>query len=96
MAHVIGIGTFWEFLVVDENLDYYGPKATNVWQNDWGCVGTPPVEKDFGPGTRGNASCLIFIILLLPIWDFLISCHDLILFGLLYLRWTLGRGLSCR
>ncbi len=62
MGHVIGIGALWDYLL-DENGDY--PKntsATAVWQKDWGCVGTPPIEKDYGPGTaysHWDEECLL-------------------------------------
>ena len=53
MGHIIGIGTLWDNNnLLDTNNDYrVDTRATNVWRNDWGCVGTPPVEKDFGSGT---------------------------------------------
>ena len=56
MGHVIGIGTLWSFnnLVIDD-LDYLGEEAIDVRINDWGCSSSaPPVETDFGPGTRGG------------------------------------------
>ena len=53
MGYIIGVGSYWQFLVLDENLDYFGAKATQVWQSDWGCIGTPPVEKDLGPEFEG-------------------------------------------
>ena len=62
MGHVIGIGALWDYLL-DENGDY--PKntsATAVWQKDWGCVGTPPIEKDYGPGNafgHWDEECLL-------------------------------------
>jgi len=54
MGHVVGIGTSWRRNnVVDANNDYIGAAGINVWTNDWGCVSSaPPVEKDFGPGSR--------------------------------------------
>lgn len=54
MGHIIGIGTMWDLNnLTDANKDYrVGTKATSVWQNDWGCSGTPPVEKGFNPGTQ--------------------------------------------
>lgn len=54
LGHVIGIGTMWDLNnLTDANKDYrVGTKATSVWQNDWGCLGTPPVEKGFNPGTQ--------------------------------------------
>ena len=49
MGHIIGIGTLWD---LDDNNNYrVNTRATDVWTNDWGCVGTPPIEKDGGPGT---------------------------------------------
>lgn len=64
--HVIGIGTMWDYAgcVGDQASDYpyLCTKATNVWQNDWGCTGTPPVETDGGGGTAGghwDEACLI-------------------------------------
>ena len=52
MAHVLGVGTLWEVnKLLDENNNYLeDTMATKIWR-DWGCVSTPPVEKDFGPGT---------------------------------------------
>ena len=37
-----------------ENEVYLGEEGLRVWQNDWGCAGSPPIERDFGPGTRGS------------------------------------------
>jgi hypothetical protein len=55
MAHVIGIGTLWARNgLVNNNLVYTGVNAKRVWTVDWGCVGSPPVEKDGGAGTRGG------------------------------------------
>ena len=53
MGHIIGIGTLWKNNnLLDTNNDYgVDTRATNVWRNDWGCVGTPPIEKNLGPGT---------------------------------------------
>ncbi len=52
MGHVLGIGSLWGRNgtgvnnLLDQNNDYRAEtRATNVWQNDWGCVGTPPIEK---------------------------------------------------
>jgi hypothetical protein len=53
MGHVLGIGTLWKrnnLTDVDNNYRG-GTRATDVWNNVWNCVGTPPVEKDFGNGT---------------------------------------------
>ena len=62
MGHVIGIGTLFDYLL-DENGDYAkNTSATAVWQKDWGCVGTPPIEKDYGPGTaygHWDEECLL-------------------------------------
>lgn len=62
MGHVIGIGTLWGYIgLVDGALNYLGANAINIW-NSWGCVGTPPVETDGGPGTAGghwDEDCLI-------------------------------------
>jgi hypothetical protein len=33
---------------------YYGQKGIEVWQNDWGCAGSPPIERDYGTGTKGG------------------------------------------
>ncbi|KAL3778119.1 hypothetical protein ACHAW5_008948 [Stephanodiscus triporus] len=54
MGHIIGIGTLWDDNgLLDTNKDYLiNTRATAVWTNDWDCIGTPPVEKDYGPGTR--------------------------------------------
>jgi hypothetical protein len=55
MGHVLGVGTLWETKfndLLDENNDYrVGTKATGVWSNLWGCVGTPPIEKGGGDQT---------------------------------------------
>jgi len=64
MGHVLGIGTLWDFNnIVDDNLNYLGGNAINVWKDDWGCVtNAPPVEKDYGPGTAGghwDEECLV-------------------------------------
>ena len=67
MGHVIGIGSLWDFEpfvnLLDENGDYAkNTSATAVWQKDWGCVGTPPIEKDYGPGTafaHWDEECLL-------------------------------------
>ncbi len=50
MGHVLGIGNLWKRnnLTDDDNNYRVGTRATDVWNGDWGCVGTPPVEKDFG------------------------------------------------
>ncbi|KAL3805964.1 hypothetical protein ACHAW5_002500 [Stephanodiscus triporus] len=54
MGHIIGIGTLWDDNgLLDTNKDcLINTRATAVWTNDWDCIGTPPVEKDYGPGTR--------------------------------------------
>lgn len=56
MGHVLGIGNLWGVfgLLVDENSTYTGENGIQIWQGDWGCVGTPPVETDFGPGIAGR------------------------------------------
>ena len=64
MGHVIGIGTLWDYNnLVDNNLNYLGPNAQNVWSNTWGCTSSaPPVETDGGPGTAGghwDEACLL-------------------------------------
>jgi hypothetical protein len=53
MGHVLGIGTLWKLnnLTDDDNNYRIGTRATDVWNYDWDCVGTPPVEKEFGDGT---------------------------------------------
>ena len=53
MGHIIGIGTLWRRnkLLDAENNYSVETRATNVWRNEWGCVGIPPVEKDGGAGT---------------------------------------------
>jgi hypothetical protein len=58
MGHVVGMGTLWGKNgtgynnLLDEEYNYReDTRATNVWKNDWGCVGTPPIEKDGGSGT---------------------------------------------
>lgn len=59
MAHVLGIGTYWEAQGAvgpsSAGYPYLGATGTNVWQGDWGCTGTPPVETDQGgAGTVGG------------------------------------------
>lgn len=62
MGHCLGIGTLWEDTgdVTKRGggpragYEYTGAHATNVWQNDWGCAGTPPIETDFGSGAAGG------------------------------------------
>lgn len=53
MGHIIGIGTLWgRNNLLDAEKNYLvETRATAVWNKDWGCVGTPPVEKDGGSGT---------------------------------------------
>ena len=53
MGHIIGIGTLWDNnkLLDAENNYSVETRATNVWRNEWGCVGIPPVEKVGGAGT---------------------------------------------
>ncbi|KAL3798896.1 hypothetical protein ACHAW5_004136 [Stephanodiscus triporus] len=55
MGHILGLGSLWEKKfndLLDENNDYrVGTKAAGVWSKDWGCVGTPPIEKVGGDGT---------------------------------------------
>jgi hypothetical protein len=31
-----------------------GAQGNRIWQEEWGCASTPPIETDFGPGTRGS------------------------------------------
>ena len=59
MGHIIGIGSIWsidgwETQIYANNI-YQGPQGLDVWQNDWGCVGTPPIELDGGSGTAGGS-----------------------------------------
>ena len=51
MGHVLGIGSSsgWDD-AIDTNNDFTGPNATDVWQNQWGCLGLPPIETDGGAG----------------------------------------------
>ena len=53
MGHVLGIGTLWEGNNLNDYRNNYcvGTRATDVFNNVSNCVGTPPVEKDFGDGT---------------------------------------------
>ena len=53
MGHVLGIGTLWEGNNLTDYRNNYrvGTRATDVFNNVSNCVGTPPVEKDFGDGT---------------------------------------------
>ena len=64
MGHVVGIGSLWDSNgLLDTNNDYLEEtSATNVWRNDWRCVGTPPIEKDGQPGTalsHWDEECLL-------------------------------------
>jgi hypothetical protein len=50
MGHVLGIGTMWSAFgfptfVVSNNV-YFGAEGLRVWQEDWGCNGSPPIELD--------------------------------------------------
>ena len=55
MGHIIGIG-FWD---LDNNTKYrVNTRATDVWTKDWGCVGTPPIEKGDDPGGHWDEECL--------------------------------------
>lgn len=66
MAHVIGIGTFWD---INNNVNgtnytiyqastssYVGTNAVNAWQTEFGQSGATsvPVEQGGGPGTAGG------------------------------------------
>ena len=52
-GHIIGIGPLWDNndLINDSNI-YTGENAQRVWEEDWGCVDTPPIEMEGGGGTR--------------------------------------------
>ena len=56
IGHILGIGTLWtNNNLVDDNLNYIGSQAIDVWVNDYGCTtNAPPVETDGGSGTRGG------------------------------------------
>lgn len=55
MAHVFGIGTTWALNgLVTSELQYLGAQGISVWEDDWGCDSSPPVETDGGPGTAGS------------------------------------------
>lgn len=58
---MLGIGTYWGSAgadVVGTDAQgfpvYQGPLAIDVWQNEYGCVGTPPIETNGGAGTAGS------------------------------------------
>lgn len=53
MGHVIGVGTVWGVNSLLDQFNNYRDytTASTLWKYVWGCVGTPPVEKDYGPGT---------------------------------------------
>ena len=51
-CNIFVIYRFDTFIVEDEV--YLGEEGIRVWQDDWGCAGSPPIERDFGPGTRGS------------------------------------------
>lgn len=59
MGHVLGIGTAarWNDLTSRRRkrgrifADFTGPNAVDVWKEDWGCTGLPPIETDGGGGT---------------------------------------------
>lgn len=64
MGHIIGIGSLWTLneVVDGDTLEYIGQNALDVWTNDWGCDGSPPVEEDGGAGTAGShwdEDCLV-------------------------------------
>lgn len=63
IGRVLGISsTMWEANgLLDENNDYReNTSASAVWKNEWGCVGTPPVEKDPGIALDGwDEECLL-------------------------------------
>lgn len=89
MGHIIGLGTVWDYDhdLLDENNDYkVDTMATTVWQNEWDCIGTPPIEKDYGEGTafgHWDEECLLdelmtgFISLeVTPLSRLTIACFD--------------------
>lgn len=54
MGHVLGIGTIWNNFNLNQNNNFVGVNAVDVWQNVYGCPGFPPIETDGGPGTAGS------------------------------------------
>jgi len=57
MGHVLGLGSRWNSLKDekdDGSVDFNGTNAQKVWQDDWGCTGLPPIERDGGAGTAGG------------------------------------------
>jgi len=59
MGHVLGIGTMWDTASLINEIsttdwDFNGANAQKVWQDDWGCTGLPPIERDGGAGTAGG------------------------------------------
>ena len=58
IGHVLGLGSIWSMSglgvnVVSSNV-YTGENARSVWRDDWGCNGSPPIERDGGAGTAGK------------------------------------------
>ncbi|KAG7348665.1 PKD domain containing protein [Nitzschia inconspicua] len=51
IGHVLGIGTLWDlFQFISFDDEYVGTKAIDVWQNEYGCPGLPPIETRGGSG----------------------------------------------
>ena len=40
--------------MINANNDFTGANSVDVWQNEWGCSGFPPIETDGGAGTAGG------------------------------------------
>jgi hypothetical protein len=59
MGHVLGIssplwGLAYNNLLSADGLVYNGPNGVNVYRQNWGCSGSPPIEQDGGAGTAGS------------------------------------------
>ena len=54
VGHVIGLNSYvWRRLGrINENFEYTGEAAVNVWQNVWSCVGNPPVQTRIVNGVK--------------------------------------------
>ena len=63
-GHTLGFGSQWNATgLTDNEYNYIGENAIRVWR-DWGCDGTPPVEKDGQPndgsfGSHWDEKCLL-------------------------------------
>jgi hypothetical protein len=44
LGHALGIGTLWETLLLRSGNTYIGTNAVNVWNNEYGCTDSPPLD----------------------------------------------------